>query len=434
MRPGHLGLVAVAVVACSRGDRALTPEELLDPTTCATCHPSHVAQWSGSMHAYAAEDPVFRAMNARGQREADLGDFCIQCHAPVALMLGETDDGLDLDAVPQHLRGVTCAWCHTVDAITGDHNAALDVTLDGVMRGGIGDPSPSAPHDSIYSPLHDRNDPESSGLCGSCHDVVTPAGVHLERTYAEWQSSLFAVEGPTRQSCGHCHMTALDVPVTQGSTNTMHDHTMPGVDVPLTDFPLRDSHVSAVQTALDRSLLAELCVLPLTGGAEVTVTLEAAAVGHNFPSGASHDRRVWTELIGYREGEVVWSTGVVADDEPLVDDPYLWRIHDTIVDAEGEQVHMFWDAVDIEVGSLPVVTGDPTDPSTPHRVTTSFPIQGYEPDRVELRVRVRPMGFDILQDLIDSGDLDPALLDAMPTFSLQTTELVWEGDLGTCVD
>ena len=229
-------------------------------------------------------------------------------------------------------------------------------------------------------------------------------------------------------------MPGINAPVTQGSAHTMHDHTMAGVDVPLTDFPLRTSHVNAVKQALDRSLLAELCVLPLTGGAEVTVTLEAAAVGHGFPSGASHDRRVWTELFGYDDGDLVWSTGVIADDEPLVDDPYLWRIHDTIVDAQGEQVHMFWEAVDVEVGSLPVVTGDPTDPSTTHRVARSFPIAGYEPDRVELRVRVRPMGFDLLQDLVDSGDLDPALIDQVPTFSVEATELVWEGDLGSCVD
>ena len=42
------------------------------------------------MHAYAAEDPVFLAMNQRGQRETngELGDFCVQCHAPVAVHVG----------------------------------------------------------------------------------------------------------------------------------------------------------------------------------------------------------------------------------------------------------------------------------------------------------------------------------------------------------
>ena len=52
------------------------------------------------MHAYAAEDPVFLAMNQRLQRETGgaLGDFCVRCHAPMAVREGATRDGLDLAA------------------------------------------------------------------------------------------------------------------------------------------------------------------------------------------------------------------------------------------------------------------------------------------------------------------------------------------------
>src|SRR3954447_6222981 len=63
----------------------LTPEQLLDPESCKGCHPSHYEEWSSSMHAYASSDPVFLAMNKRGQEEAQLGDFCVQCHAPMAV-------------------------------------------------------------------------------------------------------------------------------------------------------------------------------------------------------------------------------------------------------------------------------------------------------------------------------------------------------------
>ena len=42
------------------------------------------------MHAYAADDPVFVAMNKRGQRETngELGTFCVKCHAPMAVANG----------------------------------------------------------------------------------------------------------------------------------------------------------------------------------------------------------------------------------------------------------------------------------------------------------------------------------------------------------
>ena len=54
------------------------------------------------MHAYAADDPVFVAMNQRGQRETAgaLGDFCVKCHAPVAVHDGLTTDGLNLATLP----------------------------------------------------------------------------------------------------------------------------------------------------------------------------------------------------------------------------------------------------------------------------------------------------------------------------------------------
>jgi hypothetical protein len=36
------------------------------------------------------------------------------------------------------------------------------------------------------------------------------------------------------------------------------------------------------------------------------------------------------------------------------------------------------------------------------------------------------MGIDVLQDLVDSGDLDPALIAQMPTFTLYGTDVEWK--------
>src|SRR3954465_428275 len=100
-RVGWLVLIAGLVGACGGGDGGdtkpgpdpqpdpaalparLSLEKLMDPETCKGCHPKHYEEWSGSMHAYAAVDPVFNAMNKRGQRETSgqLGKFCVQCHA-----------------------------------------------------------------------------------------------------------------------------------------------------------------------------------------------------------------------------------------------------------------------------------------------------------------------------------------------------------------
>ncbi len=183
----------------------LSVEQSWDPQACADCHPDHFREWSGSMHAYAAEDPLFLAMNRRGQEETDgeLGSFCIDCHAPMAVRLGETVDGLNLDEVDDALKGVTCYYCHTVSAVEGDHNNPLVGAGDTTMRGGIADPLDNAAHPSQHSDLHDRRSLDSSALCGSCHDIVTPAGVALERTFAEWKETLFAdPSNPSALSCG----------------------------------------------------------------------------------------------------------------------------------------------------------------------------------------------------------------------------------------
>ena len=132
----------VGVLAGCKTDKALLERgDMLDPQTCAGCHPDHYTEWLGSMHAYAGSDPIFLAMNRRGQEETDgaLGDFCIKCHAPMALVEGATTDGLNMDEVPKHLQGVTCFFCHTAKEVTDDHNNPLVLADDLVMRGRYND-------------------------------------------------------------------------------------------------------------------------------------------------------------------------------------------------------------------------------------------------------------------------------------------------------
>src|SRR5262245_50640383 len=143
-----LGLLAALVPsACSsksddESGSTLPRAELIKPETCQECHADHYREWSGSMHAYSADDPVFRAMNRRGQEETQgaLGDFCVRCHAPMALHEAATTDGLNLDDVPAELHGVTCYFCHDAVRVTDTHNAPIELADDTTLRGGIGDP------------------------------------------------------------------------------------------------------------------------------------------------------------------------------------------------------------------------------------------------------------------------------------------------------
>jgi hypothetical protein len=441
-RRRRAALILVALLAaCGAEDDAgpaeggLTAEQLLDPAACKDCHPDHYREWSGSMHAYAGEDPVFRAMNRRGQRETGgaLGDFCIQCHAPMAVRMGLTTDGQNLDEVPAHLRGVTCAFCHQVEAVEGAHNNPLRLATDMVLRGGIRDPVPNSAHRAAYSPLHDRDDLRSASLCGSCHDIVTPAGVHLERTYAEWQASQYASDDPQfRNTCGACHMPgrnglAADAPGVK--VRRVHDHSMPGVDLALTPFPEAEAQRERVQADLDTLLTTEICVLTAPTGAQVEVFLENVAAGHGAPSGATQDRRLWVEMVAYAGDAVLHQSGVVGDGESVsaLGDPDLWLLRDRMLDANGHEVHMFWEAARVESAQLPAPSA--AAPGEPGYVNVHVPkryiVEGGPPDRVTVRARMRPMDFDVIDDLIASGDLDPAVRDRIPTFTLAGSVLEW---------
>ena len=53
-----------------------------------------------------------------------------------------------------------------------------------------------------------------------------------------------------------------------------------------------------------------------------------------------------------------------------------------------------------------------------------------------MRVRMRPLDFDLLDDLVSSGDLDPTLLDKVPTYDLASGSKEWTSAIGfaTCVN
>lgn len=446
----HATLVVVATAAatplgsmgCSSSSTGTTTsflsrDAMLDPQTCQNCHVDHYQQWLVSMHAGASDDPVFRAMNARGQRETNgqLGSFCIKCHAPMALAEGATTDGLNLDSVPQKLKGVTCFFCHTIDAaVSGDggHNAAVTLSGDLVMRGEITDPVASTAHASMHGDLQDRSNNGSAAMCGACHDIQAPPGAHIERTYAEWEGSVFSHQ-PAGDTCSQCHMqqSATKGPVAQVTGTTLparytYGHDFPGVDIALPGYSGAGADKDAILQFLQSTLQVALCVTQTNG---IRVIVDNVAAGHFWPSGASQDRRAWAEVIATKGGKTIYQSGVVPDGTAvtsLTSDPDLWLLRDCMFDGTGKQVDMFWQAASTEGNELPApVTFTPTDPDFyKTHIVQSFPralgsgLSGM-PDQVTVRIRLQPIGLDVLQDLVSSGDLkDQSVLQNMPTWDV----------------
>jgi hypothetical protein len=458
-------IALVVLAACGDDGTALPVEQLRDPNTCMECHPQHFQQWSGSMHAYASDDPVFVAMNKRGQRETGgmLGDFCVKCHAPMAVNLGLTDGtNFDPTTLPAEARGITCYFCHNVKAIEGTHNNGLVIAGDQTMRGGAKDPITSPAHFSKYDPLVDSDGPgNESQLCGSCHDIVVPehlngvpGGVAVERTFQEWQGTFFATDKSPgiHLNCSACHMISktdiiadapgLSVP---SRTNGFHEHMWPAVDQALTPFVEMPAQAEAIQRDLDGAIsilgpirLGEtapgggICVDP-QGGGRITVRIDGLGIGHKFPSGAAQDRRAWLELIAFDAlNNVVFQTGVVPDqmDPEEIADPNLKFYWDQVFKADNTPAHFFWEIARSDPSRLlkEPTTLDKNDPAFDHSTTEEIIVGAIANsiDRITTRVRMRALPFEVLRDLVASGDLDPAVLGQLPTLEIEATQRTWE--------
>ena len=197
-------------------------------TACRECHPEQYREWSVSPHAYAQLSPVFNAMSAKLNKKNNgtLGDFCIRCHTPVGMALGEPIVMPNADRHPTSREGVTCVVCHRVNQAWGKGAGRLAL-VEGDIHTPISGPVGSATLAQVlsnpekYGTLKPYASPEAKGrdvhskvvpffqmttpaFCGSCHDVFAPNGFRLEDAFSEFKTSPAALE--KQQSCQDCHM------------------------------------------------------------------------------------------------------------------------------------------------------------------------------------------------------------------------------------
>ena len=399
---------------------------------CASCHPQHVEEWRSSAHAYAMRDPVFTAMVDLGQRETkgELGDFCVKCHSPLGFLTGETkvrfegDGGTYVQPTrglsKPSMDGVSCVACHSITQVNTAANADFELATDGVRRATIMDPEESSAHESEYSALHSKSE-----MCGSCHVVVNPNRVALERTHIEWVQSIFA----GMKSCQDCHMpTRTGVAAVGHRKRTVHEHAFVGVDVsllPSNEFPGYDEQRENTRVLLEQS--ATLSAKAAPENKRLMLEIRNLA-GHALPSGATADRQMWVELIVTDEaGNVVLESGTLDENGDLRvadphrttrpgTDPHLMlygqemQFDPKLVDPSSTEpvrtVDFLWEP-NAEVSHLipPSVTDRP-----------SFDLAELPPGsyKAELRLLFRSFPPHLLRRLEEVAGLDPAVRDRVP--------------------
>jgi Cytochrome c554 and c-prime len=193
-------------------------------TACRTCHPTQFEQWSVSQHAYAQMSPVFNAFHGTLLQltNGTNGDFCIRCHTPIGMNLGEPLYMSNMDRDPAAREGITCVACHRVSKAYGKISGRLAL-VEGSIFAPVYGPTGDAELKRVLSePEKYRvvTDPKQQGraihrdvvkffqlvepgFCGTCHDVTLVNGFRLEEAFSEYKTSPAAKRGVT---CQDCHM------------------------------------------------------------------------------------------------------------------------------------------------------------------------------------------------------------------------------------
>lgn len=193
--------------------------------TCAACHPEQYREWSGSQHAYAQMSPVFNAFHGTILRitNGTNGDFCIRCHTPVGMNLGEPVFMTNMDRNPTSREGITCVVCHRLARPFGKVSGRLAIeegdlfdpvfgpTGNRELKRVIESPDYSVNTDrdgfgrSIHTDVEVLPQMSTSGFCGTCHDVNLVNGFRLEEAFSEYKATQAAADGVT---CQDCHMAS----------------------------------------------------------------------------------------------------------------------------------------------------------------------------------------------------------------------------------
>ena len=301
-------------------------EDFSSAEDCQDCHPNHYEEWSASMHAYSVTDPVWFKLQQNEQitHEAKgvvLGDFCIQCHSPIASLTNAITDHKNLtqetmNTLPIQIReGVTCDVCHTLthlpestDIQTNDQNfetADFKLYTDGTRYSIIDNPQENLFHESAYHAGYDKSE-----FCQNCHNL-TVDGMDAEVTNSEWDGSAFDAMG---SGCQTCHMPLYEGYAAKGGPlrENLHSHYFPGVGTSIVGGS-NDGLESAIAELLESS--AEVNFFePITDTISINEPLSfkiiiANNAGHNFPSGVTFTRQLWLEVTASIDGDTIFQSG-----------------------------------------------------------------------------------------------------------------------------
>jgi hypothetical protein len=365
--------VVLAGPFTSNGTQPPLDFQVLWPGICANCHAGYdnghnvrpITTWAGSMMANAGRDPIFwAALDVANNDLPGIGEWCLRCHSPTGWLAGRASlptgsaDGCSLDGeidgVDNDFEGLSCSFCHrmqpNLDPPPGQQSIYYEngqYWIDDTScpngfepcRHGPYDyePGQGLPHTWIHSQYHVDSD-----NCGNCHNVTNPiltlidengvntgVPVPVERTYMEWEQSVYSQPGPGFATCQNCHMP-----------DATHDPAYPSVSVEINrtgDLPIHElvggnawvpqvlkGEYPNVGRAAEYDATTAWAVELLEASASVTLSVPDRVEvgsdlvfgvrvtnhsGHKLPTGYPEGRRMWLDVVVRDGATPIWRSG-----------------------------------------------------------------------------------------------------------------------------
>jgi hypothetical protein len=333
------------------------------PQKCGECHVKQFAEWNGSVHNLALEDPIYqgelnKAVKAVGHT---ITRQCEGCHSPAGMLTGEVKGAGLAGLSPMARGGVSCDICHSISGVTHQQTPSHDPENGSMILtpGEKGMPvkrAPFKPSSECGGGFH-RCEQSSfqlkADLCASCHQVYHyDSHFPLEATYNEWKA------GPYAQLdilCQDCHMvdiaTFRDVAdIFKKPERSDYRHYFNGANYLLSYLSAAAARKSGDATLAKRLMAqydmaverlrsaADLEITPVYRDrelAEVKVRVKNIRAGHNLPTSLTNVRQMWLEIVARDEnGKQILSSGSVAPDGSLPADVRIFNS-----DGMGKDFH-----------------------------------------------------------------------------------------------
>jgi len=323
----------------------------ISPETCGGCHSEIYEQWNNSMHSLAQKDPVYLQVSdfvRQGLTDKDEileAEVCVKCHVPVGVITGypkkNSDDRTKISELANN--GIQCDYCHSATGADRPYNNGLKIVPGhgedepGIKWGPFSD-SVSDFHETKFSKFHTE-----SRICGTCHNVKHVAfGTDLETTYDEWKKGPYNSSDPKKMvTCQGCHMYQREgVPAT-GSTPRPENPGQAADDAPERKHIFTHYFVGAnsfMPGQFNDQTKSKMAEDRLKNAASISVNYNKAqpgqidvqikniGAGHSLPTGLTHVRQMWLEVVVRDEqGKTVYSSGSLDRDGYIPEEALIFN-------------------------------------------------------------------------------------------------------------